>query len=247
MQRRLLLIVIPALILAGVWLFNRWAETWQYVVPAAPGELLYVAAFDDFEDEWEQSGGRNAAQITEGVMQIEVGEVSNLMFAPAAPIFSDFDLHAEAQAVDGPENNGFGLVFRQQDPNNLYYFLISSNGWYQVIRVIDGEERELSDWVPSEVINQGLNAPNTLRVIGQGDTFAFYINGERVDLCIPDKPDAVSTFSGGECFEGTMRDTLVDETFAAGHLGVVAITESRQPGVVVEFDHFTVTGPEDEL
>jgi hypothetical protein len=176
------------------------------------------------------------------VLHLIHGTSGNPPFSTASPHFGDFDLSVMARPVAGPINNGYGVVFRLQDPQNFYWFLISSDGYYQVQGWVNDEEKDLSAWIESPLIHQGLDVENQLRVIGVGGQFQFFINGEQVQVCVPDDPAGESTYFN-ECVDGQMLDTLVDGSIPAGQLGVVARTFS-EPGVEVEFDNVLVYGPE---
>ncbi len=246
-MRRILVVLLLAVVLAACFFLNRALANWHYVVPAAPGELLYVSTFDAFNEDWSLYEGRLSAEVSDSALRLTVGEPVAVPYSTASPHFADFDVRVQARAVEGPENNGFGVVFRQIDPDNLYYFLISSDGWYQVSRVLDGDSRELSTWIETPHVNQGIGAVNTLRVVGRGDSFQFYVNDQPLLLCIPDNPEALSTYNWLDdvCVDGAMRDTLVDDSIAAGRLGVAAMTiQGSETGVVVAFDDVLVYGPE---
>lgn len=243
-MRRFLLILVPALILIGVFLLNREAANWHYIVPADAGGLLYAAAFDGFLDEWEQyEDGQLTAAAEDGVFRLVLDAPEKVPYSVASHRFTDFDLRVTAQALEGPLNNGYGVVFRLVNPDNNYQFLVSSDGYYAVKRVLNGEERFLSAWIDSPIVNQGMDAPNHLRVVARGDQFQFYVNDELVELCIPIEADAISTYSGGTCYGGTMENTLIDSSIDAGRLGVIA-ESFNEPGVVVEFDNLLVFAPE---
>lgn len=224
---------------------NRQAGGWHYTVPAEPGAVLYAATFDAFLGDWDLYEGRLSAQIENGALALDVGAASSLPFSAAAPYFAAFDLSVQAQAVGGPLNNGFGVVFRLRDPQNYFLFLISSDGYYRVVRAVDGVQREISTWIPSPAVNQGIGAVNHLRVTGSGDQFRFYVNDVPLELCIPDSPDGYSTYNDltGECREGQMVETLVDGSIASGRLGVIAMTLD-EPDVRVLFDNLIVYGPD---
>jgi hypothetical protein len=108
---------------------------------------------------------------------------------------------------------------------------------------LDGQQKELSNWIPSPAINQDVGVTNFLRVVAAGNHFRFYINGQLVQLCVPDDPNGVSTYNelNGGCL-GTMVDTLEDATIPNGQLGVV-IQTLDEPGVIVDFDNVMVVGP----
>ena len=248
-MRRLIVVLLLALLLAAAFLLNRTLANAHYVMPAAPGELLYVTTFDAFNEDWSQYEGRLSAEVTDGVLRLSVDEPLAFPYSTASPYFGDFDFEVKSRAVDGPEDNGFGVIFRQQDADNLYSFLISSDGYYQVSRIVNGDLREISTWIPSPHITIGVGAENTLRVIGRGDRFQFFVNDQPLLLCIPDNPDAQSTYDwiNDVCVDGQMLDMWVDTSLPAGRLGVAAQTiQGGDTGVVVEFDNVLVYGPEVE-
>lgn len=248
-MRRILVVLLLAAVLAAFFFLNRALARWHYVVPAEPGELLYATTFDAFNDDWTQYEGRLSAQVADGVLRLSVSEPVAFPYSAASPHFGNFDIRVQARAVEGPENNGYGIIFRQQDADNLYSFLISSDGYYQVSRIVNGVSREISLWIQSPHVNMGIGALNTLRVIGRGDQFRFFVNDQPLLLCIPNDPNAQSTYDwiNDVCVDGQMLDTLVDSSIPSGRLGVAAMTvQGSEPGVVVEFDNVLVYGPEVE-
>lgn len=260
-MRRALILLIPALLLVGLIFLQRTVPQWRHtVVSGAPGEVLYAATFDgeansSFNGEWEQYGGRLSAEVSESVMRLGVDEYLSGAYSVADPYFADFDLTVQATAVEGPEDNGYGVVFRLLDQDNdstgddsYYLFLISSDGYYQVTRSVNGVEKILSDWVESNAVQIGINVVNTLRVRAQGNAFQFFINGQQIGLCIPDNPEGISTFMMGECIGGSMVQTLIDDSIANGRIGVGArTTETGDVGVVVEFDNLVIVSPSSDV
>jgi hypothetical protein len=257
MVRRLRVLWIPALLVILAYGAKRATDNWHFIVPVEPGKVAYVSAFDGFKDEWGLYSGRLSADILDtNALRLDVDTTNRFTWSTARPYFSDFDVSVQATASDGPENNSYGLIFRHQDKGNTapedddyYLFLISSDGYYQVFRQLNSaaekqRQKELSTWIPSPAVNAGIGAQNTLRVVGSGDRFQFYINGQRMQLCIPDDPNGTSTYdeAKSEC-AGQMVNTLVDSSIPYGRLGVVA-GALDDPGVAADFDNFVVTGPE---
>ena len=220
--------------------------------PAVPvpraGELLYVTTFDAFNEDWQQYEGRLSAQVTtdgqNAAMQITVDDVREGAFTLLDRMFSDFDLIVEARQTAGPEDlnaPGFGVIFRHQNNDNFYSFLISSDGYYQVSRRRGGVDEALSDWAETPLIHPG-QAANTIRVIAQGHTFEFFINDEQVPLCLTLWNPAVP----GECIDSEPVMQLVDDTFPPqGRIGLGA-RSFDQGGVMVAFDNLLVCGPYDD-
>lgn len=239
--RNVLVLLVLAAILIVLNQLSRSLADWHYVVTGEPGDVLYATGFDDRPDDWETYAGRLSAQVVDSALRIDVGASQSLPFSANHFYFGDFDLTVQARPVAGPLDNGYGVIFRAQDANNYYVFLISSDGYYQVRRALDGEPKVLSDWIPSPLIVQGLDVVNEVRVVAQGETFQFAINGQTVEVCIPDDPDAVSTYAD-QCIQGQMQPQLVDAAIAAGQLGVIA-QALDEPGVAVEFDQVIVISP----
>jgi hypothetical protein len=238
-------LLLLILLVAGAVFASRALADWRYIVPNAPGTLLYATGFDgtDSNGDWEQAQGRLSAQIVDGVMRLDVGAPSEGIFSPLRWYFNDFDLRVQTTAIDGPDdnNNSYGVSFRQRDLNNYYYFLISSDGYYQVNRVVNGVTKELSTWIASDVIQIGLGETNEIRVLGSGNQFQFFINDQLMELCIPDDPEAKSTFIG-ECMEGQMLTTLTDDTHPYGRVGLTVITLD-EPDVIIDFDDVVIYSP----
>lgn len=125
-------------------------------------------------------------------------------------------------------------------------FLISSDGYYSLRQATAGQTRLLSAWIATPHIKQGLGMANTIRIIARDSSYRFLINGAPVSLCIPHDASATSTYYGGECIEGEMRDSYRPDSFKSGKLGLIAqSTATGGGGVVVRFDNLLVFSPAD--
>lgn len=246
----LTLFLLAALI--GVNLAYPLAVNYAQALNARPGEVIYAAAFDGFTDEWQQYQGRLEAQITDETLQIRVDDFNSTAYSVAQPTFADFDARVTATAIDGPIDNGYGLVFRLQQDHNpcdmplvllcdlsqldllsvplrlLFRPQSASVSTYTFLISSDGyyslwrDSERVSTWIPSDLIHTGLNASNRLRVVGRGDHFRFFINGVSVPLCIADDPDAQSTYFNGDCLGGQMMDGWLDQALPQGQIGLTA-------------------------
>ena len=277
-RRRILIFMLLVLILIGINLVYPLAANWQPILSGEPGELLYVAAFDGFMDEWQQYEGRTSAQIADGVMRIGV-ETSATIYSAAAPTFKDFDASVIVSVVDGSlQNEGVGLVFRLQESSSVcdrafilacgladmpllgtpirllfphkntgatgfYVFLISDDGYYAIWRSNENNQLEKATvWHYSDgLIHEGLNVENTIRVVGNGSQFSFYINDQQVELCIPHAGEQ-PTGNAINCL-GDRQMIWTDSTLKTGKLGLVVNT-NQFPGTIAEFDDFTVISPD---
>lgn len=277
-QRLLLLVVFPLLLLVALVVVYEALAARQLTLSGEPGELLYAAGFDGFDDEWQQAAGLNAMQIQDGHLRVNVESPQTTIYSAAEPVFMDFDVSVSATAVGGSEaNEGFGLIFRLEEnadgctmplrllcdlseidlfgvPLRLLFasgeelasrfqvFLISTDGYYALWGTDEnGAAQRLTVWhAAPDLINMGLNATNRLRVVGEGNRFWFYINGQQVELCVP-LPGEQPTGNAANCL-GEVTSVWQGEVASAGKLGVV-VNVDRLPGTVVEFDQFVVFQP----
>lgn len=229
------------------------------VTVARPGQLVYVTTFDAFNEEWQIYEGELSAQVVSGsngpALEIGVASPQAGAFTVLEQQFADFDVKVDATQVAGPQDldaPGFGLLFRHRDNANFYAFMISGDGYYQVLRRLDGVDEELSDWAPTDAILQG-QAVNTVRVVGQGDQFKFFINDIQVPLCttiwnplVPGECQVLSLDPGAEpsWSPDSVTPVLQDDHFEQGRIGLGARSFS-QAGIRVQFDNLLVCGPHD--
>ena len=137
-------------------------------------------------------------------------------------------------------------VFEPTESGGYFAFLISSDGYYSLWETESDQTKLLSAWISSPLINQGLGVVNTIRVIARDSSFRFYINGAETPLCISNDAAATSTYVGGECIDGAMRNMYYDDSAVSGMLGVIAqSTTTGGGGVVARFDNVLVFSPAD--
>lgn len=128
----------------------------------------------------------------------------------------------------------------KEEASGYYLFLISNDGYYQILRVNDtlGAAEEMTIWHYSNgLLNEGVGEENRIRIVGKGNQFVFFLNGDPASLCVPLEGQS-PTGNADDCL-GEETFYWEDDTFSQGKLGVV-ISGSND---VIEFDNFTVTIP----
>lgn len=132
--------------------------------------------------------------------------------------FRDVRIEVEAIKIGGPDNNTFGAICRMQDEKNYYAFVISSDGYAGIIKVVEGEYQlinsESMEFAPS--VRQG-EAINYLVVTCQYNFLKLDINGEN-------------------------QFSIQDNSFTRGDVGLIA-GSFEEPGVDIFFDNLTVFQP----
>ena len=132
--------------------------------------------------------------------------------------FKNVHLHTRAHKIAGPNDNLFGLICRYQNEENYYALVVSSDGYYGIIKKQAGIQNLLGmdELGYSEMINRE-DAANEILGICQGEQLALFVNG--VQLI-----------------------EVSDASFAYGDIGLLAGNRA-QPGADVLFDYLIVINP----
>jgi hypothetical protein len=189
---------------------------------AAPGRGAAVLFSDDFSD---PDSGWDRVQTEEGVTDYDNGEYRIFVdqtqhdyWANPGLSFTDVSVEADATKVDGPDDNDFGLICRYQDTENFYAFLISSDGYYSILKYSGGSSESLGadGMLSTDAVSQG-DTTNHLRADCVGDSLSLYANGQ-------------------------LLHSVTDSTFTSGDVGLIAGTFD-EPGADIAFDNFVVLQP----
>ncbi len=184
-----------------------------------PSDVLFQDDFSDPSSGWDRVNEvEGITDYANGVYRILVSTENTDVWANPGLNFSDAIAEVEATKVGGPDDNDLGLICRYQDESNFYFFIISSDGFYGIARVLDGEQElvGLDNMEYSEAINQG-NSTNLLRAECVGETLTLFVNDQQV-------------------FQTT------DTQFSSGDVGLIAGT-FEVAGADIHFDNFVVRRP----
>lgn len=126
--------------------------------------------------------------------------------------FGDFIIEEDIRLVSGPKNSSYGLIFRSQDDDNFYRFLVSADGGYLIGTRLDSKWTELQRRTPSEYVEKGYSS-NHLKVVCKGSQIEVYANGHHLT-------------------------TITDNSFSDGYIG--GIIDTSEPNAHVAFDNLKV-------
>lgn len=163
--------------------------------------------------------------VVDGRYELLVKSDLGLFWSTAGESFNDGVYAVEAIQLEGPLDNGYGMVFRANpDTDDFYLFEVSGDGFVWIGRCADGCEGEVvplvgESWLESSAVNAGLNQMNRLTVRAEGANLIFSVNGQEVGR-------------------------VTDSTLGEGDIGLLVETLG-EGGVRVGFDNFTVTPLED--
>ena len=184
------------------------------------GAVLYQDDFSDSSSGWENfhDPEKGTMDYFDSFYRVQVlGEFQMLTTGPGLD-FADVKLASDMLKVVGTSNDIFGLVCRMEDQDNYYFFVISSDGYYGIGKVIDGVQTMLgaTGMLPSEIISKGM-AKNHLQADCIDENLVLSINGQEL----------VSTEDG---------------EIGTGDVGIIVGTMQDSENVVL-FDNFSVINP----
>ena len=176
---------------------------------------------ETFDDAGAWSSGEDAysrGAVVDGAYVFEVLQNDVSRWAAAGQNFGDGVYEVEATQIDGPLDNGYGLLFRANPATgDFFLFKISGDGYVWIGRYRDGAEEVTligDHWFESAAVQGGLNVANRLTVRAEAGNMIFYVNGQEVGR-------------------------VTDNTFTAGDVGLLVQTLGGAP-VTVSFDNLSV-------
>jgi hypothetical protein len=182
-------------------------------------DSAYMETFDSVGSWRTGSDTYTEGQIHDGVYDFFIIGDDISRWATPGRDFKDGIYEVEATQVEGPLDNGFGLLFRADtDKGDFYLFKVSGDGYIWIGRYVDEVEDQAiigGHWFESKAVNTGLNQTNKLRVIAESGNLIFFVNDKEVGR-------------------------VTDNNFEEGDVGLFAQTLGFG-GVRVYFDNLSVT------
>ncbi len=184
------------------------------------GAVLFQDGFSDPSSGWEIYNHleNGTMDYFDGFFRIHVLGEYQMLSTGTGLNFSDVQIEADMIKVVGSSDDMFGLVCRAQDTENYYFFVISSDGYYGIGKVIAGVQSMLGSqgMLPSEIISQGKTI-NHLRADCIAENLVLTVNGQELT-------------------------TEVDYDLESGDIGILAGTMQDTENVVL-FDNFSAINP----
>ena len=149
-------------------------------LPVPSGGILFKDDFSDTTSGWPRGVSANGSEdYVDGSYRIEVNIPQYDLWAIPNQTFEDARVEEDATRLEGPDANRFGLICRYLDPQNFYFFIISSDGYYAIGKTIGGRTSLLGQEMMaySPIIVQGAG-PNHIRFDCISGALTGYVNGQ---------------------------------------------------------------------
>ena len=183
------------------------------------GDVLFVDNFSAPQG-WGQMGrGGGSIQFEYQGLLIKVDTPNYFFWTVNGGSFADSKMDVDAVLLSGTTNDNFGTICRFKDNQNFYGFVISHDGYFGVLKSIDGTIIPLlkpNGMQYSEVIRKG-GIVNHIQTTCQGTTLTLKVNDEQLA-------------------------SVEDGDLSSGKFGLIAGAYD-QPGVEILFDNLVVTQP----
>jgi hypothetical protein len=182
-----------------------------------------ILLIDDFSSNlnnwnvWKNDAGSAVSYFQQGLVFVVNIPQYDYISVPNGT-FGDVRIETTVNKLSGSNDNDYGIICRYQNEKNYYGFIISSDGYYGIIKVKEGKYQLLN--------NQGLEFDPRIHTENE-------FNHLRVD-CIGNK---ISTY-----VNNTKLAEVTDPDFLNGKVGLLAGSFSK-PGIVILFDNFLVLKP----
>jgi hypothetical protein len=188
-------------------------------LPQEPGVLLFQDDFSSPNSGWNRYRGETyVSDYDEGTYRIAIFDKNIEAWALPGFDFVDVVIEVAATSEDGTENNVYGVLCRYSDPENFYFFLISSDGYAGIGLSYLGKRELLTgeNMFPSEAIIKG-SATNLIQAQCVGNQLSLSVNGSLIYQ-------------------------VESEKLKSGDVGLIA-GSYEDAGTEVFFDNFTVKNP----
>jgi hypothetical protein len=185
-----------------------------------PG-LLFIEEFTDAASGWPvETTETSVTEYADGGYRITLNAPESRVVSTVGPTLGNVRILVDAVLVDGGLDNYYGLMCRYLDGGNFYMGLITSDGFYAIVKYQEGAPTFLSSdrFQESIVINQG-NSLNLMEMSCIGSQISLTVNGQQIAL-------------------------VEDDGISAGDVGMVVGTISAESTSIL-FDNFTLYLEED--
>jgi len=91
----------------------------------------------------------------------------------------NFVIEADFTKISGIDNHGYGILWGGKDSKNLFVFLISGDGHYQIGKTSNGTFIAIIKWQPSSAISKS-NSKNNLQIKKIGREYIFLANSQEL-------------------------------------------------------------------
>ena len=189
--------------------------------PYTRGEIIFE---DDFSisnanwDTWEKPN-ESAVSFFEGGLIMIVSKPNLDIITTNNVSYPNVIIQTTAEKRYGSNDNAYGIVCRYLNDRNYYAFLISSDGYYGIVKVIDGEFRLLS--------SENMEFDESIHRDEEQNIISAKCHGSSLTLLVNE----------------IEKINVIDGDHRAGLTGLITVSFSEVDEIAILFDNFLVKVP----
>jgi hypothetical protein len=220
-MKNLRLLIVAGLLLLASLACDTSGSTNSKTPGASKGPtVLFQDDFANTDSGWNRvrDANGNITDYDNGGYRILNNQPISHVWANPGLKFNDVRVDVDAAQTSGPKDNYYGVICRYKDGSNFYILGISSDGYYGIVKVKNGNLSLIGadQMQPSESIQQG-EGVNHLSAECKGRNLTLWVNG-------------------------TQLIATQDGDFSSGDVGLEVSTR-QQGSVDILFTNFSVTKP----
>jgi hypothetical protein len=151
--------------------------------PDTTGDILFSDDFSNTDKKWDQADTASAStDYYNDAYRIVIKEANSDAWSnPGKESFTDVEIEVDATKNAGPDDNDFGIICRYTDVSKFYYAVISSDGYYGIMKMTGNGGNPIGNesMLESDKIIQG-SAKNHIRFDCVGSTLTLYVNNTQI-------------------------------------------------------------------
>jgi hypothetical protein len=185
------------------------------------GTVLFSDDFSDEESGWGSFGDRDTYKdYIDGEYLIRIIDTQYVDWANPGLEFGDVQIEVDAYLVEGPVENGYGLLCAYENSDNFINATISSDGYYEIWEFSFGEWEKLSEEqsANTNIIRGAIGEVNHIRLDCIGNNIILFVN------------------------DVELTSVQLDRKLRPGDVGIYAEGFEEGP-LEIRFDNFVVTQP----
>ncbi len=142
--------------------------------------VLYDEKFTSLDPGWDATPGSKEFAVKDGTV-VMTPETALVYLNRSFSLPDDFQASLTLNFVDSKNASaGSGLIFWAKSYQEYYMALISPDGWFAVMRLMNGRYLQPVTWRVNEAVKKGTGVDNQLQVVTKGNQATLSINGKAV-------------------------------------------------------------------
>jgi hypothetical protein len=140
----------------------------------------YTDNFSQDRGNWSLTTSSNGERwLEDGELHIKVLTANYVIWSRLKDYrYDNLTMEVDARVVSGSGGN-YGLLFRVENSNNYYRFVVSTTGRYRVMKLVNRSWKTIKGWTTSSAVKTG-STENHLKVVAQGSSITVYANGQEL-------------------------------------------------------------------